>query len=256
MTLKEKIAVITGGGSGIGRAIAVTFARHQAHSFILDKCGDRAEEAAQEICQSGGSAQAVCADVSSSAEVAAAFAEIGQRAGRIDILVNCAGVFVRKDAVTLEEADWDLSFDVNLKGAWLCCKQTIPLMTAGGSIIAIGSTHAVRTQGKAFPYGVTKGGLLALTRSLAVDFGRQGIRANIIIPGLVTTPLTLSLYGNGQSPNLDELIARQPLPVRIQPEDVANAALFLASDLARCITGTALFVDGGRTISAGIDHGE
>ena len=254
MMLKDKIAVITGGGSGIGRAIAVTFAQHQAHSIILEKCCDAAGDTAREIRQAGGSAEAVCADVSSLREVAAAFAEIAQRTGRIDILVNCAGVFVRQDAVTLEEADWDLCFDVNLKGAWLCCKHAVPLMPAGGSIIAIGSTHSMRAQGKAFPYGVTKGGLVALTRSLAVDFGRQGIRANIIVPGLVTTPLTRSIYENGQSPSFEELVARQPLPVRIQPEDVAHAALFLASDLARCITGTTLFVDGGRTISAGIEN--
>jgi len=256
MMLKDQVAVITGGGSGIGRAIARAFAKHQACPVILDRNCDNARAVAGEIQQEGGHARTVCADVSLPAQVEAAFDEIRKREGKVDILVNCAGVFVGKDAVTLEGAEWDRCFEINLKGAWTCSKYAIPLMIAagGGSIINIGSTHSVRTQGKAFPYGVTKAGLAALTRSLAVDFGRHGIRANVICPGLVVTPLTLSIYSGERSPTLDQLIARQPLPVQIQPDDIASAAVFLASEMARCITGTEIFVDGGRTISAGIDN--
>jgi hypothetical protein len=258
MMLTNKVAAITGGGSGIGRGIAITFSKHQAHCLILDQNAEAAGAVADEIRQAGGCARAICLDVSSAEQVGGAFDEIRNHTPRLDILVNCAGIYVRKDAVTLEEADWDRCLDVNLKGAWLCARQAIPMMIAagGGTIINIGSTHAVRAQGKAFPYGVTKGGLMALTRSLAVDFGREKIRVNLICPGFVFTPLTMELFSGSRAATLDELVARQPVPVKICPEDIANAAVFLASDMARCITGATLYVDGGRTISAGIDNAE
>ncbi|MBZ5543286.1 MAG: SDR family oxidoreductase [Acidobacteriia bacterium] len=258
MMLNDKVAVITGGGSGIGRGIARVFSKHRAHSIILDANAEAAEAVAQEITGEGGCARAVVVDVSCAAQVNRTFEEIQKHTEKLDILVNCAGIYVHKDAVTLEEADWDRCLDVNLKGAWLCSKQAIPRMVAngGGSIINIGSTHAERAQGKAFPYGVSKGGLISLTRSLAVDFGRDGVRVNLICPGFVLTPLTLELFSGPRAAALEELIAMEPMPVRIYPEDIANAALFLASDMARCITGTTLYVDGGRTISAGIDHAE
>jgi 2-keto-3-deoxy-L-fuconate dehydrogenase len=258
MMLTNKVAVITGGGSGIGRGIARAFSKHQAHSMILDTNAEAAEAVAREITAEGGCARAVSVDVSCAARVRAAFEKVREHTAKVDILVNCAGIYVHKDAVTLEEADWDRCLNVNLKGAWLCSKQAIPMMVAngGGSIINIGSTHAERAQGKAFPYGVSKGGLVSLTRSLAVDFGRQGVRVNLVCPGFVLTPLTLELFSGPRAAALEELIAMEPMPVRIYPEDIANAALFLASDMARCITGTTLYVDGGRTISAGIDHAE
>ena len=258
MTLTNKVAVITGGGSGIGRGIAQAFAKHQARSVILDQNAQAAEAVAREITAEGGSACAVVADVSSAEQVKATFEKIRELSPKVDILVNCAGVYVHRDAVTLEESDWDRCLDVNLKGAWLCSKEAIPLMNGGtgGTIINIGSTHAVRAQGNAFPYGVSKGGLISLTRSLAVDFGRNNIRVNLICPGFVLTPLTQELFSGPRAATLEELIAMEPMPVRIYPDDIANAAVFLASDMARCITGATLYVDGGRTISAGIDHAE
>ena len=258
MTLAQKVAVITGGGSGIGRGIALAFSKFQAQSIVLDRNAQAAAVVAEEINASGGCARAVTADVSCANQVRAAFEGIRSREGKTDILVNCAGIYVHKDAVTLDEADWDRCLGVNLKGAWLCSKQAIPMMIAngGGSIINIGSTHAERAQGKAFPYGVSKGGMVSFTRSLAVDFGRGGVRVNLICPGFVLTPLTLELFSGPRAAALEELIAMEPMPVRIYPEDIANAAVFLASDMARCITGATLYVDGGRTISAGIDHAE
>jgi len=258
MMLNDKVAVITGGGSGIGRGIARVFSQHQARSIILDSNAQAAEAVAHEITTQGGCARAVPVDVSYAAQVQAAFEEIRKHTEKLDILVNCAGIYVHKDAVTLDEADWDRCLNVNLKGAWLCSKEAIPLMVAngGGSIINIGSTHAERAQGKAFPYGVSKGGMISLTRSLAVDFGRQGVRVNLICPGFVLTPLTMELFSGPRAAALEELIAMEPMAVRIYPEDIAHAAVFLASDMARCITGTTLYVDGGRTISAGIDHAE
>ena len=256
--LANKVAAVTGGVSGIGRGIARIFSQHQARAIILDQNAAAAEAVAREINAEGGCACALVVDVSCAAKVKATFRKIRELTPRLDVLVNCAGIYVHKDALSLDEEDWDRCLNVNLKGAWLCSREAIPLMNggAGGAIINIGSTHAVRAQGNAFPYGVSKGGLISLTRSLAVDFGRDNIRVNLICPGFVLTPLTQGLFSGPRASTLEELIAMEPMPVRIYPEDIANAAVFLASDMARCITGTTLYVDGGRTISAGIDHAE
>ena len=254
--LAGKVALITGGGSGIGRAIALAFAEQHAAAIVLDQNIAAAERVVEEIRQRGGEAFAIEVDVSSSAQVFAAFETVRRRSGRLHILVNSAGMYVYKNAVTLDESEWDQCLDIDLKGTWLCCKYGLPLLieAGGGSIIVIASTHAERAQAQAFPYGVAKGGLLSLTRSLAVDFGQNGIRVNSIAPGLVMTPLTMDYFAQRPHASIDELIALQPLPVRILPEDVANATVFLASDMARCVTGATLYVDGGRTISSGIQH--
>jgi NAD(P)-dependent dehydrogenase (short-subunit alcohol dehydrogenase family) len=256
MMLEDKVALITGGGSGIGRAIALAFARQNALSIILDQNILAADSVAKEIQQIGGEAFAVQADVASSSQVSCAFEEIRVHTQELDILVNAAGMYVYKNAVTLEEDDWDRCLGVDLKGAWLCCKHTLPMLikAGGGSIINIASTHGELAQARAFPYGVAKGGLLSLTRSLAVDFGNNGIRVNSIAPGLVMSPLTLEYFAQRPHISIDEVLELQPLPVRILPEDVANAAVFLVSDMARCVTGTTLYVDGGRTIFSGIYH--
>jgi NAD(P)-dependent dehydrogenase (short-subunit alcohol dehydrogenase family) len=256
MMLTGKVALITGGGSGIGRAIALAFSRQQALSIVLDQNGPAAEAVAQEIRATGAQAFAVEADVASSDQVSAAFAQIQDRTEKLDILVNSAGMYVYKNAVTLEESQWERCLNVDLKGAWLCSKYGLPMLikAGGGSIINIASTHADRAQAQAFPYGVAKGGLLSLTRSLAVDFGANGIRVNAISPGLVLSPLILDYFAQRPQLAIDDFVALQPLRVRILPEDIADATVFLVSDMARCITGTTLYVDGGRTIFAGIHH--
>ena len=256
MMLTGKVALITGGGSGIGRAIALAFVRQGALSIVLDQNIVAAEGVAEEIRQMGGQSFAIQADVASSPQVSNAFEEIIKHAKKLDILVNSAGMYVYKNAITLEECEWEKCISVDLKGAWLCCKYGLPLLikAGGGSIINIASTHADRAQAQAFPYGVAKGGLLALTRSLAVDFGANEIRVNAISPGLVMTPLILDYFAQRPHVSIDELIALQPLRTRILPEDVADATVFLVSDMARCVTGTTLYVDGGRTIFSGIHH--
>jgi 3-oxoacyl-[acyl-carrier protein] reductase len=258
MMLAGKIALITGGGSGIGRAIALAFNQQQASSIVLDQNIAAAEGVAEEIRKTGGQAFAIQADVASSAQVSVAFEEIRKHTEKLDILVNAAGMYVYKNAMTLEECEWERCLGVDLKGAWLCCKYGLPMLlkAGGGSIINIASTHADRAQSQAFPYGVAKGGLLSLTRSLAVDFGGNGVRVNAISPGLVLSPLILDYFAQRPHISIDELIALQPLAVRILPEDVADATVFLVSDMARCITGTTLYVDGGRTIFSGIHHAD
>lgn len=255
--LANKVALITGGGSGIGRSTAITFSSEGAFVIILDQNAEAAAAVALEIEKAGGRAAAVTADVSSAKQVAAAFDEIRKLTPNLHVLVNSAGIYVFKNAVTLEESDWDRCLGVDLKGAWLCAKHALPMIicSGGGSIINISSTHAVRAQGNAFPYGVAKGGLLSLTQNMAVDFGRDGVRVNSISPGFVQTPLTAGYFEHSKV-SIDQLTSIQALPVDIRPGDIANAALFLASDMARCITGTNLLVDGGRTVYLSVRHDE
>jgi NAD(P)-dependent dehydrogenase (short-subunit alcohol dehydrogenase family) len=256
--LTNKTALITGGGSGIGRATAIEFGKQGAFSIILDQNAEAAAKVAQEVEQAGGKAAAVSADVASSEQLSAAFDEIRRHTSKLHVLVNSAGIYVFKNAMTSDEADWDRCLDIDLKGAWLCAKHALPMIIAsgGGSIINIASTHAVRAQGNAFPYGVAKGGMLSLTQNLAVDFGPKGIRVNSICPGLVFSPMTLEYLEENKELSVDQMIALQPLPVKIYPEDIASAAVFLASDMARCITGANLLVDAGRTIHLSIRHAD
>jgi len=252
--LKGKVAVITGGGSGIGRAISMLFSRHGALSIILDKNPETARRVVGEIERAGGKAARICVDLRSSVAVKKSFIDIHKQTPKIDILVNNAGIEAYQTVTSLREDEWNRSLDTNLKAAWLCCKYCLPTMikARAGCIINIASTRAIRGHVSDFPYGVTKGGMLALTLSLAADFGRKGVRANAICPGLVFTPLTQRYFASYSRVSSKQLISLQPLPIRISPEDVANAALFLASDMGRCITGTTLFVDCGRTSFSGI----
>jgi NAD(P)-dependent dehydrogenase (short-subunit alcohol dehydrogenase family) len=247
--LKDKIAVITGGGSGIGRAISTLFSRNGARSIILDNNADAAHRVVSEIERAGGKAASVCVDLRSSAAVKKSFLDVKKQTNTIDILVNNAGIDIFQTAVSLTEDEWKRCLDINLKAAWLCCKYSIPIMirSRSGCIINIASTHAIRGHAGDFPYGVSKGGMLSLTLSLAADFGRKGVRANAICPGLVFTSLTQRYFASHSKVTPKQLVSLQPLPIRILPEDVANAALFLASDMGRCITGTTLFVDCGRS---------
>ncbi len=254
--LKDKVAVITGGGSGIGKAAGILFSRQGAKVILFDKNAEAAQSVAEEIQQGGGCASVVSADIASANEVSAAFDQIRRQASTLDILVNSAGIYMYKTATELEESEWDECLNVDLKGTWLCCKHALPMMTeeGGGAIVNIASTHAVRAQRHAFPYGVAKGGVISLTLSLSVDYADRGVRVNAICPGLVFSPMAEKYLASNRQLDPEQLISMQPLAVKILPEDVANAALFLASDMARCVTGETLFVDGGRTIFSGIQH--
>jgi meso-butanediol dehydrogenase / (S,S)-butanediol dehydrogenase / diacetyl reductase len=234
--LDGKAAIVTGGGSGIGRAICARFAAEGASVVVADLAGERAEEVAAEI---GG--RAVQADVTVAADVARMVAE----AGRVDVLVNNAGGGTADDLLEIDEETWDANVALNLKSAFLCSKAVLPGMIdrGAGVIVSIASVN-----GMAFfanePYSAAKAGVINLTRSMAVRYGHHGIRAVAIAPGTIRTPIWQERVE--KVPEIFERLVRwYPLARVGEPEDVAAAAAFLASDDASWITGEVLRVDGG-----------
>jgi meso-butanediol dehydrogenase/(S,S)-butanediol dehydrogenase/diacetyl reductase len=234
--LDGKAAIVTGGGSGIGRAICKRFAAEGAAVVVADIAGDRAEEVAAEI---GG--RAVQGDVTVAADVL----RIVEAAGPVDVLVNNAGGGMNDDLLDIDEEAWDADVALNLKSAFLCTKAVLPQMTERrrGAIVNIASVN-----GMAFfandAYSAAKAGLLQLTRSTAVRYGRLGIRANAIAPGTIRTPLWQERVDK-EPAIFERLVSWYPLGRVGEPEDVADAAAFLASDEASWITGEVLRVDGG-----------
>jgi NAD(P)-dependent dehydrogenase (short-subunit alcohol dehydrogenase family) len=250
MRLAKKVALVTGGGSGIGKASCLIFAREGAKVVVVDLKKDSAQATAEEIKKNGGDAKAFAADVSSAkdSEAMVKFAE--ESFGRLDVAFNNAGVFhPDDDSVTnTTEAVWDMVMNVNLKGVFLGCKYEIPAMlrAGGGSIINTASFVAV--MGAAAPqiaYTASKGGVLAMTREIAVEFARKNIRANSLCPGPVETPLLAELLSDPARRN--RRLVHIPPGRFARPEEMANAALFLASDESSYVNGTTFLVDGGIT---------
>jgi NAD(P)-dependent dehydrogenase (short-subunit alcohol dehydrogenase family) len=234
--LQGKSALVTGGGSGIGRAICARFASEGASVVVADVAGDRAEEVATAI---GG--RAVQADVTVAADVA----RMVDEAGRVDVLVNNAGGGMANGLLEIEEDEWDQDVDLNLKSAFLCSKAVMPGMIerGGGVIVNISSVNGMAYFANE-PYSAAKAGLINLTRSVAARYGPQGVRAVAIAPGTIRTPLWQERVD--KKPEIFERLMRwYPLQRVGEPEDVAAAAAFLASDDASWITGEVLRVDGG-----------
>jgi NAD(P)-dependent dehydrogenase (short-subunit alcohol dehydrogenase family) len=246
--LDGKVALITGGGSGIGKASCLLFAREGARVVVVDL--KNPEATVEEIRAAGGDAKAFSADVSKAkdAEAMVKFAE--EQYGALHIAFNNAGIFHNDDesVTTTSEEIWDLVIDVNLKGVFLGCKYEIPalLRAGGGSIINTASFVAV--MGAAVPqiaYTASKGGVLAMTREIAVEFARKNIRANSLCPGPVETPLLAELLADPARRN--RRLVHIPPGRFARPEEMANAALFLASDESSYVNGTSFLVDGGIT---------
>src|SRR5256886_5579223 len=250
MRLTDKVALITGGGSGIGKASCHLFAHEGARVVVVDLKGDAAEATASEIRHAGGDARAFAADVSKAkdAEAMVRFAE--ESYGKLNVVFNNAGIFHNDDNSVTNTAEdiWNLVIDINLKGVFLGCQYAIPALqrAGGGSIINPASFVAI--VGAAVPqiaYTASKGGVLAMTREIAVEFARQNIRANSLCPGPVETPLLAELLADPARRN--RRLVHIPMGRFGRAEEMANAALFLASDESSFVTGTSFVVDGGIT---------
>ena len=248
--LDGKVSVITGAGSGIGRETALRFAAEGARVACADVVEETGRAVVSEIAGAGGEADFFAADVADERSVAALYDAVEARFGAVHVLVNNAGVMLAGDGSVIDTglAVWQRVLDVNLTGVFLCCKHGIPKLLAagGGSIVNMASFVAV--MGAATPqiaYTASKGGVLALTREIAVEFARRGIRANALCPGPVETPLFEQLLA---APGARERrLVHVPMGRFGQAADVADAALFLASDESTWVTGTAFLVDGGIT---------
>jgi meso-butanediol dehydrogenase/(S,S)-butanediol dehydrogenase/diacetyl reductase len=247
MRLIDRTAIVTGGGSGIGRAIVELFAREGAPVVVADRISARAHDVADQIKGAGGRAVAVEADVTQAIDVAHMVALALATFGRLDILVNNAGWSEGDDILSIDEATWDLNLQVDLKSVFLCSKEVLPHLLAqkSGAIVNISSVNGLTGMGEE-AYSAAKAGVINLTRNMAVKYGPQSVRVNCICPGTIRTPIWRPRLE--KDPQAFERLSKwYPLGRVGEPEDVANAALFLASEEAAWITGTTLLVDGGLT---------
>jgi NAD(P)-dependent dehydrogenase (short-subunit alcohol dehydrogenase family) len=250
MRLANKVVIITGAGSGMGRVAALLFAREGAKIVVAERDTKTGEETAAEVHKAGGEALFVPVNVAEEAQVQQMVAATVERFGAVHVLYNNAGIMPGDDgAVTdISEQTWDRVLDVNLKSAFFCCKYAIPEMVkaGGGSIINVASFVALL--GCTVPqdaYTASKGGMISLTKSLAVQYAKQGIRANAICPGPIETPLLRTLWTSEEE--RDKRLNRIPLGRFGAPEDIVYLALYLASDEASWTTGAVMVVDGGVT---------
>ncbi|MCX7886310.1 MAG: 3-oxoacyl-[acyl-carrier-protein] reductase [Verrucomicrobiae bacterium] len=241
--LENKVAVVTGASRGIGKAIARRLAGEGASVALCDILADAAQKLADDLSNQGSKARAYTVNVADSAQVQTTCEKIITDFGQVDILVNNAGITRDNLLLRMSEADWDLVLNVNLKGAFLFSKGLIPAMMKrrSGSIINISSIVGVLGNAGQANYAASKAGLIGLTKTLAKEYARRGIRVNAIAPGFIQTAMTEQLSEEQKRMQTD-FIALGRLG---QPEDVANAVLFLASDLSSYITGQVLGVDGG-----------
>jgi NAD(P)-dependent dehydrogenase (short-subunit alcohol dehydrogenase family) len=249
LSLKGKVAMVTGAASGIGRGIALRLAEMGAFVAVLDIDETKGNETADEIQAQGGGAAYLTCDVRLAADCHRVVETLSEEVGHIDILCNCAGVAIRKDVVELTEDEWDRALDIALKGIYLLSHEVVPHMirTGGGNIINIGSGWSLKGGPRAAAYCAAKGGTVNLTRAMAIDHGKHNIRVNCVCPGDIDTPMLYSecaQLGQDKTAFMQEAASR-PLARVGTPDDVANAVLFLASPMAAWITGAALVVDGG-----------
>ncbi len=253
--LDGKVALITGAGSGIGEAIARLFAQQGAHVTVVDLDADAVERVTTSIVEQEGAASALTLDVAEEAQVHAGFATVVERHGHLDIVVNNAGISHVGNILETSLDDWERVLRVNARGVFLCAREAVRVMVnqqpQGGVIVNMASVAAQIAVERRLPYSASKGAVLSMTRSIAMDFVDQGIRCNAICPGTVHTPFVegyLTRNFPGQEDAVRQTLhARQPIGRMGRPEEIATAALYLAADEAAFVTGSALVIDGGWT---------
>jgi NAD(P)-dependent dehydrogenase (short-subunit alcohol dehydrogenase family) len=252
------VALVSGAGRGIGRAIAIAFANEGARVGVLDNDASTAEAVAKEIRTSGGTALAVVADVSNSQSVNAAVAAVAKEFGGPDVVVNNAGVERYGNAEEIDEADWDFVVGTNLKGAFLVSRAALPLLRARGRgvIVNMASVQSFVNEPRNVAYGVSKAGLLSLTRGIAVDYAREGIRCVCVAPGSTLTPM-LEVAAEKARPGDREAGLRAwaesiPMGRIIEASEVADLVLYLSSDSAGAISGSCHVIDGALLAKRGV----
>lgn len=243
MRLKDKVAIVTGAGRGIGLVTAQTFAREGAKVVLCDLDLPEVEAAAAEISQAGGQALAVQANTAKTASVQDLLAKVLAHFGRVDILVNNAGIIRDKQLLKMEEADFDTVIEVNLKGVYLCTRTVAEVMAAQGGGVILNASSVVALYGNfgQTNYVASKAGVIGMTKVWARELGRKGIRVNAVAPGFIETRMTEGI----PEKVIEKIIEKVPLGRMGKPQDIANAYLWLASDESSYVNGHVLSVDGG-----------
>ena len=242
-----KVALVTGGNSGIGRSTAIRFAQKGAKVVIAARRTEEGEATTRDIASEGGDSIFLQTDVTQASQVEAMVAGTVKAYGRLDYAFNNAGVGVSGAVHELEEEQWDLAMDVNLKGVWLCMKHEVSQMIAqgsGGVIVNDSSVAGLTSRARNAAYTASKHGVVALTKSAALAYGEHGIRVNVVCPGMIYTPMTQEMLETGPR-NEADILWQYPLGRVGQPEEIANAVVWLCSEAASFVTGLVMPVDGG-----------
>ncbi|WP_372631001.1 SDR family NAD(P)-dependent oxidoreductase [Cohnella sp.] len=246
MQFANQVVLVTGSGNGIGRSIALGFAREGAQVVVADLDSAAAKTVCDGIHRSGGRAVWHQTDVSSADQVEELFAKIREKFGVLDVLINNVGSTIRKPIMDFTEEEWDFVFDTNIKSMFLCAKQAGGLMLKrrSGAVVNISSVHGLGGISKRLPYSTSKSAVESFTKTLACEWALDGVRVNCVSPGYIMTDNIRETFDQGIL-NLDDMVRRTPQARLGTPEDIAEAVLFLCSDRASFITGTVLQVDGG-----------
>ncbi len=247
-SLQDQVALVTGGGNGIGRAIAIAFARAGAHVAVAGRNPQTLAEVEAEITAAGRRCLPLTVDVRKVPEVRVMVQRVVETFGRLDVLVNNAGLTNRTGSLEVSEAEWDAVMETNLKGHFFCCQAAAAHMIPRrrGRIINVVSIFGIVGRPARAAYGASKGAAMQLTRTLAVEWAPHNILVNAIAPGATRTPTREELFGDPAY--LQRLVAQYPLGRIAEPEDMVGAALFLASEASAFVTGQTIVVDGGHTI--------
>lgn len=253
MTWNQKVVAVTGGGSGIGRAVCMRFAAEGAKVAVIGRTISKCEETAERIAAAGGEAVAVRADVSSEADVKEAVAGIVNRYGRVDVLVNSAAICPQIKLTDMSFAQWNEVISANLGSIFLSCREVIPhmLQAGGGAIVNLSSVHALATSEGYSAYAATKGGIVSMTRAIALDYAKSNIRVNAVLPGAIHTPMlesSVKQLNDDKEKIMEIWNEAQPLGRVGRAEEIASVVLFAASPDNSFMTGAVLVADGGMTI--------